>query len=97
MEITVLHNQSVLDIAIQHTGSVLNAFSIAAANNMAVSDTLIAGSALLIPETVTNDADIYRLFKDNNLRPATSISDTSVIPSGKGLGWMQIKNNFKVS
>ncbi len=97
MEITVLHNQSVLDIAIQHTGSVHNAFSIAAANNMAVSDILTVGSAVVIPGTVTNDPDILGLFKNNNLKPATSITDTSVIPSRKGIGWMQILKDFKVS
>lgn len=96
MEITVLHNQSVLDIAIQHTGSVLNAFNIAAANNMAVSDILIPGSAVVIPEILSNDPDILGLFKNNNLKPATSITDTSVIPSGKGIGWMQISKDFKI-
>lgn len=96
MEITVLHNQSVLDVAIQHTGSVLNAFSIAAANNMAVSDMLTAGSTVFIPGTVINDPDILGLFKNNDLKPATSITDMSVVPSEKGIGWMQIVKDFKV-
>lgn len=97
MKTIVLHNQSLLDIAIQHTGSVENAFAIAVANGMAVSDVLTVGSSLLIPTSVKTDNDVLYYYTTKNLQPATAIADTVVIPAGRGIGWMQIGTNFKVS
>lgn len=96
MIITVLHNQSFLDIAIQHTGSVLNAFAIAAGNGMAVSEVLIPGSALIIPDTVSIDADIKNYFASKGIRPATSITDESILDNKKGIGVMKVNKTFKV-
>ena len=97
MTITVLHNQSLLDVSIQHTGSVFNAFKIAVANGLSVSDSLIAGSELMIPNEVQNDDDVLNYYRSKNLQPATAIADKKVIPSYGGIGWMQIENDFKVS
>lgn len=96
MEITVLHNQSLLDIAIQHTGSVHNAFAIAVYNNIAVSDPLKPGSILKLPE-VQENTDILNYYTSKKIKPATAITDVNIIPSGKGIGWMQITKSFKVT
>ena len=50
--ITILHNQSLLDIAIQHTGAVENTFAIAVANGLSLTDDLPAGAEIKIPEGV---------------------------------------------
>lgn len=96
MEITVLHNQSFLDIAIQHTGSVFNAFSIAVSNGRAVSDVLIPGESLIIPDEVTNDDDVINYYQSKQLQPATGIIDLSVIELKRGIGWMKIGSSLKV-
>lgn len=95
--VTVLNNQSILDISIQHTGSVYNAFSIAVANNMCVTDNLVLGSALTIPDTVESNNDVLNYYLLRTIEPATGITDQSIIPTGKGIGFMQMENTFKVS
>lgn len=95
MEMIVLSNQSFLDIAIQHTGTVVNAFAIAAANNMAVSETLIAGSTLIIPETITIDTDIRDYFSSKGIKPATAMTDEAILDEF-GIGKMKINKTFKV-
>ena len=46
MNIIVLHHQSFLDLAIQHTGSVENAFILALQNGKSLTDDLVAGEQL---------------------------------------------------
>ncbi len=71
---TVLHNQSLLDFAIQHTGNVTNAFEIAKTNGLAVSDELEAGTELIIPTTVVNDVDVLQYYASRAIQPATDIT-----------------------
>lgn len=97
MEIIVLHNQSLLDVAILHTGSVENAFAIAVANGLSVSSTLSAGTILRNPNDVKKDNDVLHYYTTKDLQPATAITRTVVLPKGRGIGWMQIGNDFKVS
>jgi len=93
--ITVLHNQSFQDVAIQHTGSVFNAFSIAAANGMAISESPIAGSSLIIPEEMEIDVDVLNYYASKQLQPSTALRDQKVIEK-RGIGIMKVGSNFKV-
>lgn len=99
MAITVLHNQSLLDIAIQHTGSALNAFKIAKANGLAVSDELIPGLELIIPDSVQNDEDILRYYTSRMIQPATAIIiiDDNTEPKLEGIGYWIIGDDNIVS
>ena len=93
----VLHNQSLLDIAIQHTGSVANVFLIAQANGLAVSDELVAGSELTIPD-VENNNDILNYYSSRAIQPATALTEiVTEIVRQRGIGYMQIGKTFKVS
>lgn len=96
MIIVALHNQSFLDISIQHTGSVYNAFAIAAANGMAVSENLVPGNNYTIPDTVKNDTDIQNYFWTKSIKPATSFTDLENITERRGIGWMKVATTFKV-
>ena len=95
MEILVLHNQSIFDIAIQHTGSVFNAFKIAVANGLAVSDILGPGNKLMIPGNIENNGDILNYYTAKKIQPATALV-AGTIEAEKGIGWMQVGTNFKV-
>ena len=97
MEIIVLHNQSILDIAIQHTGSVFNAFKIAVANGLAVSDVLGPGNKLMIPEDVENNGDILNYYTAKKIQPATTFTEQGDAAQLGGIGYMRIGGNFKVS
>ncbi|MGV4413879.1 hypothetical protein [Chryseobacterium sp. T1] len=74
MEITILHKQSLLDIAIQHTGNATNAYAIARANGLGVSDLLEPGAVLIIPDDIEKDMDIVNYYSAKGIQPATSIT-----------------------
>ena len=96
--VTVLHNQSLLDFAIQHTGSVDNAFAIAKENGLAVSDVLTPGTELIIPESIENDSAVLNYYVAKKVQPATAL--TAVVNEDirqRGIGYMQIGRSFKVS
>lgn len=96
MRVKILHNQSILDIAIQHTGSVENAFLIAKENSLAVSDFLVAGYEMMIPNGASFNRDILNYYSSKQIRPATGTINDEIIPELKGIGIMRIEGNFKV-
>ena len=74
MTVTVLNNQTLLDIAMQATGKAENFLKIAMANGLVPSDQPAPGTILTIPDQVEVDADILRFYKANNIKPATGLS-----------------------
>lgn len=98
MNITVLHNQSLLDIAIMYTGSVLSAFDISVANNMALTDDLVLGTVLIIPESLDKDMDVYNYLRSKQAQPATAITiRPGTEPELEGVGYWAIEKNFKIN
>ena len=71
MTIIVQHNQSLLDIAMQETGSVETVTEIADANNLAITQLLVVGQEIIIPEGLVGNSDILNYYNKNNIRPAT--------------------------
>ncbi|OBS13385.1 hypothetical protein ATE49_13150 [Elizabethkingia miricola] len=94
MAVTVLHNQSLLDIAIKATGKAENAIFIAIANNISITDDLEPGSELIIPE-MEWDADVKNYYAAKKLEPATAIRDKD-INYPEGINYWEIEKNFKV-
>ena len=99
MKITVLNNQSILDVSVQHTGTVENCFAIAIANGFSVSDLLTSGSSIEIPDDLQKNSDVLNYYTAKQIQPAsgTTTEQNNEIPTLKGVGYMQIKNSFKVS
>lgn len=95
MGITVLNRQSLLDIAIQHTGSVFNAFEIALVNGLAVSDTVEPGSIFILPE-VEQNTDILNYYTAKKIQPATALESLEIIEELRGIGWMIVEQSFKI-
>ena len=95
----VLHNQSILDIALQHTGAVESSFSIAIANGLSISDALSTDLSLDIPEELQKNTDVYNYYMAKELKPATAKANgqNNEIPTLKGIGYMRIGGDFKVS
>ncbi len=94
MAVTVLHNQSLLDIAIQATGKAENAIFIAVANNISITDDLEPGSELIIPE-VPMDLDVIAYYKAKDIQPATAIK-TEDINYPEGINYWEIEKSFKI-
>lgn len=93
--ITVLNRQSLLDIAIQHTGSVFTAFDIALANGLSVSEMVEPGAVLILPE-VEQNTDILNYYSAKKIQPATALQDLKIIEEKRGIGWMKVGRTFKV-
>lgn len=73
MKVTVLNNQSLLDIAIQLTGDPTNAIWLAQHNDFIPSNDIPAGAELEIPEGMVNNEDIKRYYEVNKIKPATGL------------------------
>lgn len=97
MNIVVLHHQSLLDLAIQHTGSVENAFLLALSNGKSLTDDLTAGEELSL-ENAQNNKDILSYYQSKKLQPATAFSQNREdIIAVQGVGHWAIQGNFIVS
>lgn len=97
MTTIILHHQSFLDLAIQHTGSVENAFVLALQNGKSLTDDLVAGEQLYL-ENTKNNQDILSYYQSKKLQPATGVSHTGGSSLQlQGIGYWVISNDFKVS
>ncbi len=78
MTIIVLHNQSLIDIALQVTGRAENALQMAKDNSLELTDELEAGAILSLPlsKGKGTDTDIVNYYKANHIKPACGLSIT---------------------
>ena len=83
--------QSLLDIALQHTGSAETALDIALANGISLSDNLETGATLTLPDTQGNKP-MAQYYTVNKIMPATSL-ETEI----GGINYMGIEIDFIVS
>jgi hypothetical protein len=72
MEIKVLNQQSVFDVAIQHSGSPEAAFLLAASNDLSITDELEVGSEL--DKTEVTNKNVAGYYANRKLLPATGFS-----------------------
>lgn len=95
--ITVLHNQSLLDISVQHTGTVENCFEIAVANGLSVTEELTPGVQLIIPESVKVNKEVLNYYTSKNIRPATAITKSGDYEQKpEGISYWIINQDFIV-
>lgn len=100
MKITILHNQSLLDLAIQHTGTAENAFDLALANNRSLTDDLQAGESLgLTTHGIQPNKDILNYYQSKKLQPATGINyqSSTINDKPRGIDYWVIQMDFIVS
>lgn len=88
-----LHNQSVFDFLLMHTGSIAGAVAFAQANNISITDDLVVGRWYDIPEGIATDADILEYYTKNEFTPATG-NAVVVIETDFGIGEMAIAQTF---
>ena len=99
MQVEVLHNQSLLDLALQHTGTIESIFELAMLNNLSITDDVVAGKVLTIPtETFTNN-DILTYYIAKKIKPATAFTQEDKIISERqeGISIWAINLDFVVS
>ena len=96
--ITVLNNQSLLDIAVQYTGTIENAFKIAVANGLSLTDELQPGAQLIIPADVEMNSDVVNYFAGKGIQPATGFNfiESEITPELEGISYWILNKNFIV-
>lgn len=85
---TVLHNQSLIDVALKATGNAANAIQYAIANNISITDELEPGNILSRANVVEN-TDIKNYYIVKSIQPATD-TKTDIIQYNDGIGWWEI-------
>lgn len=95
MKETVLYNQSLFDVAVQHTGTLESVFEMALLNNASITDELVAGNRLLI-NVENHNTDIKDYYKINVLQPSSALTDMdkNQIERDYGIGSMTIGSTF---
>ena len=96
MTITVLHNQSLLDLALQHTGTIESIFEFAEANALNITDDVVAGRTLVLSAETFTNKDILAYYTAKNLQPATAFTkeDEQVAKRPEGISIWAINLPF---
>lgn len=101
MTITALHNQSLLDLALQHIGTIESVFELAEANSLNITDEVVAGALLTVPllGKGARNGDILAYYTAKNLQPATAFTkeDEQVFERLEGISIWAINLDFVVS
>ena len=99
MTITVLHNQSLLDLALQHTGTIESIFEFAEANSLNITDDVVAGNTLVLSAETFTNKDILSYYTAKKLQPATAFTkaDEQVFERLEGISIWAINLDFVVS
>lgn len=95
MQVTALHNQTLLDIAIRHCGTVEAVADIAILNNIGITVDLVPGQRIAVPAKDYGNQEVINYFRSNNLEPATGLNGKidGLIPD-LGIGIMAIGSTF---
>ncbi len=99
MTVTALVLQTWFDIAIQHTGSVMNAYAISFANGgRSVTDEITPGELIVIPSEIEILKKTVQYLAAKKAIPATGIipDDFEAINPIPGIGSMTIGTTFIV-
>lgn len=86
---TIAPGQTLLDIAIQHAGDASAMLAIALENGMAVTDDLVPGQTINVPEVVNEK--VTRYYQRNRIVPAVGILEKK-----EGIGYWVIEDDFIV-
>jgi len=73
MEVTVLNNQSLFDIALQVYGSAEAAFLLSFENTLSISDDLASGQVLQFAVANVANRQVVDFYRINNIKPATAL------------------------
>ncbi len=93
--VTVQQGQCLMDVAIQHAGSIEAIVSIALLNGISVTSDVAAGSSLLIDETNIN-AEVVNYLANKKVVPATA-NDKLLLQRPIGIGYWSIQQDFVVT
>lgn len=98
MKITVLHNQTLADIAVRHCGTMEALGDIAILNNISITDNPKSGQLIELPNKDYGSQEVVNFFASNRIDPATALTenDEALTEGNSGIGFWEIGNNFIV-
>lgn len=98
MQITILNNQTLFDLAIQVTGEALNAVKIAKSNNISVTEELIVGNEIFIDDHLLYDTNVINIYEKESVKPATDLTTEQLdqVIGCEGIGCWYVENDFIV-
>lgn len=94
MTTTVLHNQSLFDVLLQHTGSIAGIFDVAYSNGVSITGELSPGRILKV-DGVQTDQDVLDYYTAKRVQPATAIIFDTV-SNLEGISIWAINTNFEI-
>jgi hypothetical protein len=97
-KITVLYNQSLQDIALQHCGTIEAMADIVKLNDLSWTPDLVPGQIIQIPSKDYGFQEVVNFFTLNKIQPANALTDEdkALIEGNSGIGFWEIENNFIV-
>lgn len=97
MEAIVTNNQSLLDVAIQHSGSAEAAFDTALQNGISLTDDLDTGETLELPTAANRDIRQYYAVGGHRPATAVTVSDKEeASAAGEGIDFWAIGFDFVI-
>ena len=99
MTITALHNQSLLDLALQHTGTIESVFELAKDNALNITDEVVAGNTLVLSAETFTNKDILSYYTAKSIQPATAFTkaDEEVFKRLEGISIWAINLDFAIT
>ena len=96
--IIVLNNQNLLDIAIRYFGTVEAVLAIATLNGISITQDLVAGQLLELPNLDYGYQEIVTFFNVNKIQNATALTEENqaIIEGDSGIGFWIVGDNFIV-
>lgn len=99
-KVTVSYGQTWFDIAMQELGEIERVVELAQLNGRSITDELVSGEVLIVPDFDSEKRDIVQLFTTSSNKPASGDSSIAVDPdtgSNEGIEFWALENDFVVS
>ena len=92
---TVLSRQSLADLCIQQLGGIAAWFELAWANDIGITDELIANTKIQAADVDVVASDITDFYSDRQIKPATALTATN-LTTLEGIDYWTIGSDFKI-
>ena len=94
--VKILDGQTLVDIAIQELGDGERVMELATLNEMNITDDLVSGEYVDVPEYDKSKRSMVNLFKDDANKPASGMYPTPGVLPQQGIGYWIIETDFVV-
>lgn len=94
--VKILDGQTMIDIAMQELGDASFAVDIAVLNDKKITDDLVSGSEITVPDFDKSYRSLINLFADDANKPASGLTAEEQAEREGGIGFWFLENDFVV-